>query len=314
MAVGGATTSALDQMHPLRWIRTHPFAADTLYGAVLTALGVAGLWRGNATAHERPVVWGIVGNAVVFSTAFILGDNIRRRRQRVTDLEQLAERLQREQFLLAERTVTDERARIARELHDVVAHSMSLMVVQAGGARRLLSTQPDRTAEALAVIEETGRKGLIEMRRLLGVLRTPEPTTTSASGGRPISPPQPALRSLDQLSTTPDLPVVLSVEGAAPRLSATIDLSGYRIVQEALTNVRKHAGPAVAEVRVRYGHDAVEIEVADDGRGAAVPRTGAGHGVMGMQERAALCGGNVRVGPRPGGGWLVETRLPYEPA
>jgi len=271
-----------------------------------------------SAAVNAGMVW-IAVVAVVFSTAFILGDNIRRRRLRVTDLEHLAERLRHEQVLLAERAVSEERARIARELHDVVAHSMSLMVVQAGGARRLVATQPERATEALAVIEETGRQALIEMRRLLGVLRTDQVATPAGAPARgssaaaPIAPPQPSLQSLEQLTETPDLPVVLTVEGTAPKLSATTDLSGYRIVQEALTNVRKHAGPASAEVLVRYGANAVEIAVVDDGRGAAAAPATTGHGLIGMRERAALCGGHLHAGPKQGGGWVVAARLPYQP-
>jgi signal transduction histidine kinase len=261
--------------------------------------------------YEGATFWNVFGNAVVFSTAFILGDNMRRRRQRVADLEHLAERLKREQTLLAERAVSEERARLARELHDVVAHSMSMMVVQAGGARRISSTQPERAAAALAQIEETGRQALVEMRRLLGVLRADD--RAALNGDRFVAPPQPSLRALEQLTAMPGLPVVLTVEGAPPELPSAIDLSGYRIVQEALTNVRKHAGTAQAEVRVRYGADAVEIEVADDGRGAATPR-GSGLGLVGMRERVTMCGGDLRVGPRPGGGWLVHARLPYASA
>lgn len=251
-----------------------------------------------------------VGNGIVFGTAFLAGDNMRRRRERLADLEARADAEEATRQALAREAVAAERQRIARELHDVVAHSLSVMVVQAGAARRLVTTKPERAAEALGAIETTGREALDEMRRLLGVLRTAD---DGAAGG--ALEPQPSLARLDALvGSETGLPVEVVVDGDPATLPAAVDLQAYRIVQEALTNVRKHAGPARATVHLHYGTEALEVRVDDDGRGAsAAPAdagSGGGHGLVGMRERAALCGGELRAGPRPGGGWSVTARLP----
>ncbi len=250
-----------------------------------------------------------IGNSIVFGTSFLLGDNMRRRRQRIADLEARATAEETTRELLARDAVTAERQRIARELHDVVAHSLSVMVVQAGAARRSVTTKPDQAVAALTAIESTGREALDEMRRLLGVLRSADSDTAMA--------PQPSVADLGALvRSDPDLAVDLVVEGVAAALPAAVDLQAYRIVQEALTNVRKHGGTATATVVLRYGTGALEVRVDDDGRGASahvgVPDGGhGGHGIVGMRERAALCGGDLRAGPRPGGGWTVVAHLPY---
>jgi signal transduction histidine kinase len=247
----------------------------------------------------------IIANTIIFATAFLLGDNIRQRRQRLADLQQRNAFLEREQGMLADRAVADERTRIARELHDVVAHSVSVMAIQAGGARRVVHTKPQLAEEALTVIEATARKTLEELRGLLGVLRTDHADQAHA--------PQPGIGDLtDLINGDPTLDVKLTVEGASALTPAMVDLSAYRIVQEALTNVRKHAGTtsAAVAVAIRYLPDSVEVEVVDDGRGAAANQTGGGHGLVGMRERAALCGGKLDAGPRPGGGWIVRATLP----
>lgn len=247
----------------------------------------------------------VVGNVIIFGAAFIMGDNVRRRRQRIFDLEERAAHETREREMLARQTVADEQRRIARELHDVVAHSLSVMVVQAGAARRVVGTRPDQAAEALGHIESTGRDALNEMRRLLGVLRGEGSTTMD---------PQPSLDQLDQLATAdPSLPVRVAISGTPRRLPPSVDMQAFRIVQEALTNVRKHAGPARASVDIDYSTDHVQVTVADDGRGASVP-DGAGHGLVGMRERVSLVGGTLQAGPRPGGGWLVRATLPVDGA
>jgi signal transduction histidine kinase len=232
---------------------------------------------------------------------------MRRRRQRIADLEDRAAALERERGLEADRAVGLERARIARELHDIVAHALSIMVVQSGAARRVLATQPALATEALVNVEATGREALVEMRRLLGVLRSEGDTTQLA--------PQPSLHRLDELVASSELLVSLSVEGDPQPISPAVELSAYRIVQEALTNVRKHAGPATTEVHVQYRPDVIVLAVLDDGRGASAALHAAaattGHGLMGMRERVSLCGGQLRVGPRPGGGWSVHAELPY---
>ena len=269
----------------------------------LTTLNAVGVYINRPNAS----VWDAIGNWIIFGTAFILGDNMRRRRQRIADLEDRAAALERERGLEADRAVGRERARIARELHDIVAHALSIMVVQSGAARRVLATQPALATEALVNVEATGREALVEMRRLLGVLRAEDDTTQLA--------PQPSLHRLDELIASSELLVTLSVEGDPQPISPAVELSAYRIVQEALTNVRKHAGPATTEVHVQYRPDVIVLAVLDDGRGASAAlhaaATTTGHGLMGMRERVSLCGGQLRVGPRPGGGWSVHAELPY---
>lgn len=202
--------------------------------------------------------------------------------------------------------VVEERARIARELHDVVAHAMSVMVVQAGAARRVLDDAPDTAKEAIARIESTGRDGLAEMRRLIGMLKS--------DGTEAHRAPQPGLGQLDALLETvrgAGVPVETATQGAPRQLPSGLDLVAYRIVQEALTNVMKHAGPASARVLLRWGDAALDLEVADDGRGPLISTEG-GLGLLGMRERVALYGGSIDTGPRPGGGFAVRAHLPYE--
>ena len=212
-------------------------------------------------------------------------------------------RLDREREVAARDAVALERSRIARELHDVVAHSMSVMVVQAGAARAVLRKDPDETERALNVIEESGRAGLAEMRRLLDVEGEDALSLT----------PQPGLERLDELlgrMRATGLEVELVVEGDVRPLAAGVDLSAYRIVQEALTNALKHGGDGVhARVLLRYRDDVVDVEVTDDGRGPA-PGSNGGRGLIGMQERVAFLGGELRTGARPAGGFLVQARLP----
>src|SRR5205085_3697897 len=199
----------------------------------------------------------------------------------------------------------EERARIAGELHDVVAHSISVMVVQASGVRRLLQENQTREREALMSVEQIGRQALTEMRRMLGVMRGGQEQTAALA-------PQPGLESLDRLIVQVQeagLPVTLHVEGVRAPLAPGVDLSAYRIVQEGLTNALKHAKGAHARVFVRYAGDAVEVEVADDGPGL-VNGAAMGHGLVGMRERVALYGGTLEAGPRPEGGFALRARLP----
>jgi signal transduction histidine kinase len=250
-----------------------------------------------------------VVNYLQFVAAWLLGDNLQVRRKYVVELEERAERAEHAAELEAQRAVEAERARIARELHDVVAHSMSVMIVQTGAARRVLATDPTSAGEALERVEATGREAMTEMRRLLGVLRQEE-----TPGGERL--PQPTLRGLPRLIELfgeANLPVTLVVDGEERELPPGIELSAFRIVQEALTNVLKHAGPATAEVRVQYGPSAVDLEIVDDGRGAASqPDLDGGHGLLGMRERVELFGGQLHAGPRPGGGFVVRAHLPLD--
>jgi signal transduction histidine kinase len=204
--------------------------------------------------------------------------------------------------------VLEERARISRELHDVVAHAISLMTVQAGAERLALGNERPQTSEALEQIEITGRQTLAEMRRLLGKLRDPEAAVDLA--------PQPGLSQLPTLAervTRAGLPVALDVEGTPGPMWPGVDISAYRIVQEGLTNALKHAKAQRATVRVRFVDDRVELEIADDGRGSSAQSNGSGHGLSGMRERVALYGGTLDAGPQPQGGWAVQASLPQEP-
>jgi signal transduction histidine kinase len=205
--------------------------------------------------------------------------------------------------------VAEERARIARELHDVVAHSVTVMTVQTGAVRRLLHEDQAREREALETVESTGRQALVEMRRLLGVLRETDPGSAGGLG------PQPGLAALDELVEQvrqSGLPVELSVAGEHPQLPPGVDVTAYRVVQEALTNALKHGGrDAQARVEVRFDPEAVELEVANDGR-LAGPGDGLGHGLVGMRERVGIFGGTLEAAPQDGGGFLVRARLPLE--
>jgi signal transduction histidine kinase len=249
-----------------------------------------------------------VVNFATFAFAWFLGLLQRNRRRHTAELEALNRQLAAERERRAQLAVAEERSRIARELHDVIAHAVSVMVVQAGAARRVATARPDRAQEVITSIESTGRQALHEMRRLVGVLRNgDEPTSLD---------PQPRLTDLAALveqARAAGLPVRLEVEGEPRALPAGIDLSAYRIVQEALTNVRKHAGPARAEVRLRYGSGSLRIEVVDDGHAAvATANGGRGQGLIGMRERVALFDGRLEVGPLPQGGFRVLADLPLE--
>ena len=255
----------------------------------------------NAIAQAGP--HGSGQNFVQFTVVPIVAMLLARRA--VRDRELRAEALEREQELRARDAVAEERARIARELHDLVAHNVSLMVVQAGAERHALPPEQQSTRDALASIEQAGRQALVEARRLLGMLRRKD--------DREELEPQPSLERVDLLVEQVEragLPVELSVEGEPTQLPAGLDLCAYRVVQEALTNALKHAGPAHAHVLLRYAPRALDVEVRDDGSGAAPNGNGAGHGLIGMRERVALYGGALRAGPREGGGFEVRAHLP----
>jgi signal transduction histidine kinase len=215
----------------------------------------------------------------------------------------------REQREQADRIVAEERSRIARELHDVVAHRVSMMTVQAGAAKTVAAADPAAAVRAMAAVEDAGRQALDELRHLLGVLRP----TASGDG----TEPQPGLADLDRLvedARRAGLEVQLRRDGSLTGLPARVELSAYRIVQESLTNVVKHAGAgARTDVRLANEGAALVVEVTDDGRGAPV-LPGSGHGVVGMRERAQLLGGSLDVGPRAEGGFRVCARLPVVPA
>ena len=267
--------------------------------------------------------------------AWVLGDSMRYRRAYYANLEERAARLERDRDAQAQIATAAERARIARELHDVVAHNVSVMVVQADGAAYALGTDPGRAREALAAISATGRQALAEMRVLLGVLRGSDeagqaglgsagppgvPAGAAAATGaerRAALAPVPGIGQLDDLldqTRAAGLQVSCTVEGQPLPLPDGTGLAAYRIIQESLTNTRKHGGPrARACVLLRYTADALELAVTDNGLGGAATSDGAGHGLTGMRERAAMYGGTVQAGPRMNGGFQVSARLPIAP-
>jgi signal transduction histidine kinase len=239
--------------------------------------------------------------------SWLVGDNVRARRAYTAELEERAVRLEREREEQGVRAVAEERARISRELHDVVTHHVSVIAVQAGAAGEEATTDPAR--EALWLIQQTSRQVLTELRSMLDVLQIDE-------AGQELAP-QPSLREVDQLvaqSRTAGLPVELVITGQQRELPAIVDLAAYRIVQEALTNTRSHAGAAHARVELRYSDAALALEVTDDGRVVAgqAGNGGGGRGLVGMRERVALVGGELEVGPRPGGGFRVAAVLPLD--
>jgi signal transduction histidine kinase len=299
--------------------------AAALVAAGLAVYAVIVARRYPAPFDQRLQSWAV--SYAQFAAAWFLGTVQRRRLDYTAKLEALTAQLASEQELRARWAVAAERGRIARELHDVVAHSVSVMVVQAGAARRTLAASPDQATTALDQIESTGRQALVELRRLLGLLRSGDRDDEDALA------PQPGLARLETLAAAAreaGLPVEVVVEGEPRPLPPGVDLSAYRIVQEALTNSLKHAGPARARVQVRYGREALEVQVTDDGNGSEPPSAAvgrlrpadspvgdrqphrSGNGLIGMRERVALFGGTLETGPRPEGGYRVAARLPLD--
>jgi signal transduction histidine kinase len=304
------------------------FALYDLAGPASPLLAFAPLMALYAVAaNSRPVVSGgaatamAVGAIAVFltstgpldddildyllsvATAWLLGYGVWLNRARTSLLADQAAQLTREQAAQTQAAVRQEQTRIARELHDIVAHRVVVMVAQAGASKRIFDAEPERVRKALTSIENMGREALIEMRRLLGVLWTQDDGSKA---------PQPGLADLPGLITQMEragLPVELTVSGERRSLPAGIELNAYRIVQEALTNTLKHAGPARAEVELSYQANFLELRVRDDGRGSSLPLP-PGHGVVGMKQRAALLGGEMKVGPLSETGFEVTAKLP----
>ena len=268
------------------WARPRRFALG------VAAITVASLASAAGPARPDPFTFTVVMLAVLLLVDRIVGDR-----------EQRARIAERERDLAAREAVVEERARIARELHDVIAHNVSMIVVQAGAERRVLDAANASTREVLQTIEQIGRSALTEMRRLLGMLRS--------DAENPLAP-QPGLDDVATLVTQvreAGLPVDLTIDGEPRDLPAGIELSAYRIVQEALTNALKHAGPARASVVVRYGPEELELEISDDGRSSG-KGDGTGHGLVGMRERVALYGGRFDASQDPAGGFVVRAKLP----
>jgi signal transduction histidine kinase len=270
------------------------------------AIGMAAAWLATSREHgSTPGDYVLI--TMLIASIWAAGFALRGWRLRAAALEDRALVLEREREEKARAAVAEERERIARDLHDVIAHCVSLMVVQAGAERRVLADGQGSTREVLLSIEQTGRQALVEMRRLVEMLdRRDEPLGLA---------PQPSVEQLGQLVEQvreAGLPVELRVIGEPEPLSPGVELSAYRIVQEGLTNALKHAGPAHARVTVRYGDHRLELEVADDGHAPAAG-DGGGHGLVGMRERAALFGGTLQAGPRADGGYAVRATLPLGP-
>jgi signal transduction histidine kinase len=320
---------------PLFWRRTRPLLALAVVTAISLAMIAAGVWllpfqlavalyalavagsgRGTrlaglaailATAVALPLAhdfaFGDEAARVVFlGAAFLLGDGLRSRRAYIREIEEKAERLERERQTEARRAAAEEQARIARELHDVVAHALSVIIVQAGAADDVFAVEPRLAREPIRAIDAAARAALADLRRVLGILQHDADYA-----------PQPGLAGLDELVEqvrATGLEVALKVEGLARRLPAAVDLSAYRIVQEALTNTLKHAHAEQVRVHVRYG-DTLMLEVRDDGRGDG---DGGAHGsgLIGMRERIALLGGTLDTGPVPGGGYRVAASIPAD--
>jgi signal transduction histidine kinase len=272
---------------------------------LVVAVGVAALvvYRDPLSNLDAFIVTSIIFG-IIWTIAFAVG----RKFEEADEARERAARAEREREERARAAVTEERARIARELHDVVGHSVSVMTVQASAVRRLLRPEQQRERDALLVVEQTGREALAEMRRMVGVLRRPEEA--------PALAPQPSLGHLDKLvaqARDAGLRVELQIEGEPLPLPAGVDLTAYRLVQEGLTNALKHARAKRAQVVVRYGAEDVEVTVSDDGQGAG-SGDGGGHGLVGMRERVAVYGGVLEAGPRPEGGYRLRARLPVTSA
>jgi signal transduction histidine kinase len=274
----------------------------------LVALGGAiyiALEFGHGSTSTLPIP-GAALSFVLFGAAYLAGREIARRQQQLNLQRERTAQLEREHEQALKAAAETERRHIARELHDVVAHSVGVMVVQAGAARKVMDDKPGAARESLLAVEATGHEAMAELRRMLGVL--------GENGSEAPRAPQPTLDTLDTLIgpvREAGLPVVLRVEGERPSIPPGVDNAAYRIVQEALTNALKYAGGAPTEVVIRYTPDAIELEVADEGI-VATAAEGIGRGLAGMRQRVALFGGSIEAGKRPGRGYAVRARVPFD--
>ena len=315
------------------------------YASFMAAVGLAGIYAVAVHEGNRRLAWislGI-GWSILFGVAYftlldgvdgfrwdsalgmtttigatmLLGMVIRNKEEIFADTKARAERAEDDRRAEAERAVTRERLRIAREMHDVVAHGMSLMTVQAAAAREITATRPEDAARLMHSVETTGRDALADMRRMLGVLRNDEPTGLSGENGEMT--PQPSLEDLGTIIThcnDAGTPTELSISGDLRQLAPGLELAAFRTVQEALTNVVKHGGEsATASVALHFDAAELHIAVRDTGRGAVsgLTHTGGGHGLIGMRERIEIYDGHLATGPRPGGGYEVIAALPINP-
>ncbi|MEV4748926.1 sensor histidine kinase [Streptosporangium sp. NPDC049248] len=284
--------------------------------SVPCALAVAAAWWHAAFLGPDDFAWpNVVQVSLFVAVVWLFGNRTWVLRERNKQLARLTEQLRRDQEDKARRAVTEERVRIARELHDVVAHHMSVIVIQAGLARYVFGSDPATARGALATIADTGSEVMAEMRRLLAVLRIDTDDTDDTDDGDGSYDPAPGLDRLHHLVErvrSAGVPVETSITGAVRPLPPGIDLCAYRILQECLTNVLKHAGPATAQVSLHYGAD-LELRVSDDGRAAPPDPQGDGHGLIGMRERVKLYKGTAKAGSQPSGGFEVVVTLPLTP-
>jgi signal transduction histidine kinase len=275
---------------------------------------VGWLWHGGTP-------WDAASLIGLFAAAILVGSNIQTRRAYLAALEDRARRLERDRDQLARLTIATERARIAREMHDIVAHNLAVMVALADGAAATIPVAPERAAGMMETSASTGREALAEIRRLVGLLRDGRPDAEREDPGG-IPAPQPGLDDIDDLVDqvrSAGLRVTVTREGPPGAWGPGAGLAVYRIVQEALTNTVRHAGPhATAEVRLRYHEDGADVDIVDDGGAGPAPaandQPATGHGLTGMAERAQFYGGHVHAGPRPGGGWWVHATVPLAEA
>lgn len=314
-SAAGASLGQLVAMYSAAVSRPRIPAAFALFFAETTTL----IWL--FAGRSRIGFVDVLANLAALFAVWAFARSVGFRRAYTAELEARADRLIHTREADTRAALAEERGRIARELHDVVAHHVSVMTVQASAAQRTIDRNPERAREAMAAVEQTGRAALVEMRRLVGILRGNEDEVGGVQLSEGHNAPQPGLDALEvlvQQVREAGVPVELSIEGVPTELPPGIDLAAYRIIQEALTNTLKHAGPAGSRVLLRYRPDEILVRVADDGRGAAAgldaPDTGrTGHGLLGMRERVALYGGRLYAGPRAGGGFEVLARIPLTP-
>jgi signal transduction histidine kinase len=283
------------------------YAADLRSPAAAFALLAATVLHDLLIQNREPIT-DLVGPWIMLAGAWVIGRAVRAQRRQASRERERADRLAREREQRERRAVAEERARMARELHDVVAHSVSLIAVQAQAVQRLLEGEERAAREGIHSIERVARQTATEMRRLLGILGS-----QGDGAARDLLPGIAGLATLVEQVHETGLEVELRIEGEPVPLATGLDLSAYRIVQEALTNVLKHARASRVEVVVRYAGDRLELDVEDDGRGGD-EHPGDGHGLAGMRERAAVFGGELTAGPLPGRGFRVRARLPIEHA
>lgn len=271
----------------------------------LAGVAVLGLATGFGTSG--PANTSSVAGAIAFAiAAFAIGEASRNRRAYIAEVEERARRAEQSREQEARRRVGEERLRIARDLHDLVGHHIALISVQAGVAGHVFDEQPEKAKQAIAAVRTACRSALDELATTISLLRAPDEA-------RAPTEPTVGLAQLPALTasfTAAGLPVDHAVEGVARSIPPAVDLTAYRVIQESLTNVHKHAGPAAATVRVSYGPAVLRILVEDDGIGPTTAAAGEGHGILGMRERAAALGGALYAGARPGGGFQVQVTLP----